>query len=143
MAFFVYRANHGTKAWYQIMGCLGGISSEQKGTKSRYQRTQITVAKQALRGMCRVPAIYLPLSLLSGLMRSYIFLLFYRETPVAKTAVTGHRMGWFCTNCTRFSQHLNAHSSNWKEVGAEWLKPNPTTGKGTMVRNSFLLAVLY
>ena len=44
MAFFVYRANHGTKAWYQIMGCLGGISSEQKGTKSRYQRTQITVA---------------------------------------------------------------------------------------------------
>jgi len=48
MAFFVYRANHGTKAWYQIMGCLGGISSEQKGTKSRYQRTQITVAKQAL-----------------------------------------------------------------------------------------------
>ena len=52
------------------------------------------------------------------------FLLFYRETPVAKTAVTGHRMGWFCTNCTIFSQHLNAHSSNWKEVGAEWLKPN-------------------
>ena len=48
MAFFVYRANHGTKAWYQIMGCLGGISSEQKGTKSRYQRTQITVAKRAL-----------------------------------------------------------------------------------------------
>jgi hypothetical protein len=37
-----------TKSWYQIMvPCLGVISSEQKGTKSRYQRTPNNVAKQA------------------------------------------------------------------------------------------------
>ena len=71
-------------------------------------------------------------------------LLFYRETPVAKTAVTGHMMG---LQGFAFAQiALGFHNilmliplTYWKEVGAEWLKPNPTTGKGTMVRNSFLL----
>jgi hypothetical protein len=40
------------KSWYQkhgkIMGCLGVISSEQKGTKSRYRMTENDGAKQAL-----------------------------------------------------------------------------------------------
>jgi hypothetical protein len=52
-------ANHGTKAWYQIMGCLGVISSEQKGTKSRYRMTENDGAKQTLifRGFVVLAAI--------------------------------------------------------------------------------------
>jgi hypothetical protein len=60
----------------------------QKGGKLGKKRPN-PLARKASESQRKVRTL-MPLSLLRGLMRSDIFLLFYRETPVAKTAVTGH-----------------------------------------------------